>query len=80
MFRRPLASLPFTRGLSLANLGDAVDVVGKELHDMGREVLAQGKSLGALGPAGHAARLGGGAGAVDAEDASAAGYLHPLGP
>ena len=46
---------------------------------MGREVLAQGKSLGALGPAGHAARLGGGAGAVDAEDASAAGDHHSLG-
>ena len=43
------------------------------------EVLAQGKSLDALGPAGHAARLGGGAGEVAAEDAATAGDHHPLG-
>ena len=64
----------------LNELDETVDVVGKELHQMGREVLAQGKSLGALGPAGHAARLGGGAGAREAEDAATAGDDHPGGP
>ena len=44
------------------------------------EVLVQGKSLDAHGPTGHAARLGGGPGAVAPEDAAAAGDHHPPGP
>ena len=48
--------------------------------DLGRETLTQRQGLGGPDSTGHAARLGGGAGAREAEDAATAGDDHPGGP
>jgi len=62
---------------SLVELRQTVVVAVEHVHHLGRETLAQRQRLGGPGSTGHTARLGGGAGAPEAEDAAAAGDDHP---